>query len=258
MLIENPFVKNRLVAALLAVVCAFVAVPGAARAAGGEAELEPAGNDINNIASLQRGARNFMNYCSGCHSAQYVRYNRVAEDLGIPEDTLKANLMFTGERPFDTIRSAMSPEDGRRWFGNAPPDLSLIARSRGSDYLYTFLRSFYVDPTKTNGTNNLVLPGTAMPHVLSSLQGLQKAVFRQESHGGASSEVFEKFELVSPGTLKPAEYDEFVRDTVNFLEYMGEPIQAKRQKLGVWVILFLLLFTALAYLLYKDYWRDVK
>lgn len=261
MLIENPIVKGRLVAAVLVAVVAIAAgaaLPGVARAAEGEVALQPAGNDINNIASLQRGARNFMNYCSGCHSAQYVRYNRVAEDLGIPEEVLEANLMFTGERPFDTIRSAMSAEDARRWFGNVPPDLSLIARSRGPDYLYTFLRSFYVDPTKTHGTNNLVLPGTAMPHVLASLQGLQQAVFRDEQHGGATSPVFEKFELVSPGALKPAEYDEFVRDTVNFLEYIGEPVQAKRQQLGVWVMLFLLMFMAFSYLMYKEYWKDVK
>lgn len=256
--IENVFVKNRLAGALLAALVCVVALPGAARAAGAEMEYEAAGNDIHNVASLQRGARNFMNYCSGCHSAQYVRYNRVAEDLGIPEDVLKTNLMFTGERPFDTIKSAMSPQEARQWFGNAPPDLSLIARSRGPDYLYTFLRSFYVDPSRPVGTNNLVLPGTAMPHVLASLQGLQHAVFKEEKHGGATTQVFEKFELVSPGTLKPAEYDEFVRDTVNFLEYIGEPVQAKRQQLGVWVILFLLLFTVFAYLLYREYWKDVK
>lgn len=258
MRIEITFVKNRLYAFVFAAVVAVAALPGSARAAGGEMEFEPAGNDIHNVASLQRGARNFMNYCSGCHSAQYVRYNRMADDLGIPEEVLKANLMFTGERPFDTIKSAMSPEEARQWFGNAPPDLSLIARSRGPDYLYAFLRSFYVDPSRPVGTNNLVLPGTAMPHVLASLQGLQQAVFKQEQHGGSSTQVFEKFELAAPGTLKPAEYDEFVRDTVNFLEYIGEPVQAKRQQLGVWVILFLLLFTAFSYLLYREYWKDVK
>jgi ubiquinol-cytochrome c reductase cytochrome c1 subunit len=231
---------------------------GVARAAGGEAELLPAGNDIHNTASLQRGARNFMNYCTGCHSAQFVRYNRIAADLQIPESELKANLMFTGERPFDTIRTSMNAEDARRWFGNAPPDLSLIARSRGPDYLYTFLKTFYVDPTKSTGTNNLVLPGTAMPHVLASLQGLQAAEFETVQHGGTKSEEFRQFQLVQKGTLSPAEYDQFVRDTVNFLEYIGEPVQAKRQRLGVWVILFLLVFTVLAWLLKKEYWKDVR
>jgi ubiquinol-cytochrome c reductase cytochrome c1 subunit len=232
---------------------------GVARAAGGEAQLMPAGNDIHNVASLQRGARNFMNYCSGCHSAQFVRYNRIAADLQIPESELKANLMFTGGRPFDTIRTSMNAEDARRWFGNAPPDLSLIARSRGTDYLYTFLKTFYADPTKPMGTNNLVLPGTAMPHVLAPLQGLQVAEFESVQHGGgATSEEFRQFQLAQKGALTPAEYEGFVRDTVNFLEYIGEPVQAKRQRLGVWVILFLLLFTVLAWLLKKEYWKDVR
>lgn len=259
MRIENWFAgrlaRNGLAAALLAVV---VALPAPAHAAA-EVALDPAGNDIHNLASLQRGARNFMNYCSGCHSAQYVRYNRMAEDLGIPEAVLKQNLMFTSDRPFDTIKSAMSAEDGRRWFGNAPPDLSLMARSRGPDYIYTFLRSFYVDPSRPAGTNNLVLPGTAMPHVLASLQGLQQLAKGGE-HGGGEGEhgAVSKFELVSPGALKPAEYDEFVRDTVNFLEYIGEPVQAKRQQLGIWVMLFLLVFMVFSYLLYREYWKDVK
>lgn len=244
-------------AATLALICLFL-FTGVARAAAGGAELLPAGNDIHNTASLQRGARNFMNYCTGCHSAQFVRYNRIAADLQIPESELKANLMFTGERPFDTIRTAMNAEDARRWFGNAPPDLSLIARSRGPDYLYTFLKTFYVDPTKSMGTNNLVLPGTAMPHVLASLQGLQAAEFETVQHGATKSEEFRRFELVQKGTLTPEQYDEFVRDTVNFLEYIGEPVQAKRQRLGVWVILFLLLFTVLAWLLKKEYWKDVR
>jgi ubiquinol-cytochrome c reductase cytochrome c1 subunit len=243
--------------ATLALIALFL-FAGSARAAGGEAELMRAGNDIHNVASLQRGARNFMNYCSGCHSAQFVRYNRIAADLQIPESELKANLMFTGERPFDTIKTAMHAEDARRWFGNAPPDLSLIGRSRGSDYLYTFLKTFYADPTKSTGTNNLVLPGTAMPHVLAPLQGLQVAEFETVQHGGTTSEEFRRFELAQKGALTPAQYDEFVRDTVNFLEYIGEPVQAKRQQLGVWVILFLLLFTVLAWLLKKEYWKDVR
>jgi ubiquinol-cytochrome c reductase cytochrome c1 subunit len=223
-------------------------------AAAAEGDFEPPGNDINNTASLQRGARNFMNYCSGCHSAQYVRYNRIAADLGIPESELKANLMFVGERPFDTIKTSMTADDARKWFGNLPPDLSLIARSRGTDYIYAFLRSFYADESRPTGVNNTVLPGTAMPHVLSSLQGVQTAVFKDDGHG---TKELEKFELTTTGTMKPAEYDEFVRDTVNFLQYIGEPVQAKRQRLGVWVMLFLLLFTAFAYLLYKEYWKDV-
>ena len=148
-----------------------------------EAELDAANTNIANTASLQRGAKYFVNYCLGCHSAQYVRYNRLAQDLQLSEDQLVQNLMFTGERPFDTMANAMRPEDAVRWFGIAPPDLSLIARSRGTDYLYTFLRSFYEDPSSPTGVDNIVLPGTAMPHVLWQLQGTQRAVFEDQRRG---------------------------------------------------------------------------
>ena len=245
---------DRLAAALCA--GALLAAPLAARAEGGESTLLRAGNDVGNKASLQRGARNFMNYCSGCHSAQYVRYNRVAADLDIAEPELKANLMFTGVRSSDTIRSAMPPEDARKWFGNAPPDLSLIARSRSPDYIYTFLKSFHLDAERPNGVNNVVLPGTAMPHVLADLQGTQRAVF--VTPGGGGLPVFEKFEPLAAGSLNAEKYDEFVRDTVNFLDYIGEPVQVERRGLGVWVMLFLLAFTTFAYLLKREYWRDVR
>ncbi len=236
---------------------ALLALPIASFAEEG-ASFPPAGNDIRNHASLQRGARNFMNYCSGCHSAKYVRYNRVAKDLGIPEPELKANLMFTSEKTFETIKIAMQPDDAKKWFGTAPPDLSLMARARGSDYIYAFLRSFYADPSKPTGVNNTVLAGTAMPHVLADLQGVQRAIFKTEpGEGGVPRTEFERFELAQPGSLSPEKYDEFVRDTVNFLQYIGEPIEAERRDLGVWVTLFLLVFTAFAYLLYKEYWRDV-
>ena len=213
--------------ALLLAVCA---APGIAVAGEDDgAQLLAAGNDIRSHASLQRGARNFMNYCSGCHSAQYVRYNRVAADLGIPESELKKNLMFTSEKPADTIRSALRAEDGRKWFGNAPPDLSLMARARGTDYIYTYLKSFYPDVSRPHGVNNHVLPGTAMPNVFADLQA----------------------------TLPEEKFDEIVRDTANFLQYIGEPIEVRRRDLGVWVTLFMLVFTAFAYMLYKEYWKDV-
>jgi ubiquinol-cytochrome c reductase cytochrome c1 subunit len=215
--------------------------------------LPPAGNDIRNEASLQRGARNFMNYCSGCHSAKYIRYNRIAADLHIGEAELKQNLMFTSEKAADPVVSSMPAADAKKWFGVVPPDLSLIARSRGTPYLYAFLRSFYRDPSRPTGVNNTMLPGTAMPHVLNALQGVQTAVFKTVD----GKQEFEKFELTDKGSMTPAQYDDFVRDTVNFLEYIGEPVQVKRQDLGIWVTLFLMLFGALSYLLYKEYWRDV-
>jgi ubiquinol-cytochrome c reductase cytochrome c1 subunit len=228
----------------------------AARAAT-EVELDPADNNIENTASLQRGAKYFVNYCLGCHSAKYVRYNRLAEGLQLTEDQLVQNIMFTGEQPFDTMQIAMRPEDATRWFGIDPPDLSLIARSRGTDYLYTFLRSFYADPDSSTGANNLVLPGAAMPHVLWELQGVRTAVFETDAeHGGA--EMFQRFETVRPGSLSETEFDQVVRDIVNFLDYIGEPMQRERQALGIRVIAFLLVFLLIAFMLKKEIWKDVE
>jgi len=241
---------------LLVLAAAFA--PVAAFAAGGGAHLDPANVDVTNKASLQRGAANFVNYCLGCHSAQFVRYNRMAADLGITEQDLIDNLMFTADSPHQTMRIGIRPGDAKRWFGVVPPDLSLIARSKGPDYVYTFLKSFYADPAKATGVNNTVLPGTAMPHVLWELQGTQEAVW--EGHTDAQGNVqkhFKEFTLANPGELTPEQYDEFVRDTVNFLDYIGEPIQAKRQSMGFVVIAFLVFFTLLAYALKKEYWKDV-
>ncbi len=229
---------------------------GTAMAEEGEASLPQSGADINNTESLQRGARNFMNYCSGCHSLKYLRYNRLAADLQIPESEL-GSLMFTTNKSFDTINSAM-PKDAEGWFGKQPPDLSLMARERGVDYIYAFLKGFYVDKTRPWGVNNLILPGAAMPHVLAEKQGLQKPVFKNEpdDHGSARM-VLVGVEAMTPGALKPEEYDQFVRDIANFLDYAGEPVKAKRQSMGVFVTLFLLVFFVFAYLLKKEYWKDV-
>ena len=234
-------------------------LPVAAFAAGGTAHLDRANVDVTNRASLQRGARNFVNFCLGCHSAKFVRYNRMAADLGITEQQLIDNLMFTGERPFDTMRIGINADDAKRWFGVVPPDLSLMARARGADYIYTFLRSFYADPAKASGANNIVLPGTAMPHVLWELQGIQEAVWEGHVDAmGNAQKQFKEFKLVTPGKLTPEEYDNFVRDTVNFLEYIAEPAQLQRRSLGFPVIAFLVFFTLLAWALKKEYWKDVK
>ena len=228
---------------------------GAAEEGGGIALLK-ADTDISNVESLQRGARNYMNYCSGCHSIKYLRYSRMAEDLKIPPAELH-NLMFTTDKAPDGINSAM-PQDAVAWFGKQPPDLSLMSRERGNDYMYSYLKGFYVDKARPWGVNNLYLPQSAMPHVLAKLQGLQKPVFKpgSDSNGGAQVELV-GVEAMSPGTMKPEEYDQFVRDLVNFLDYAGEPIKNKRQNMGVFVILFLLAFFAFAYLLKKEYWKDV-
>lgn len=219
-------------------------------------------NEVTNLASLQRGARNFLGYCSGCHSLKYVRYSRVAEDLEIPEEQL-AELMLPGDKPADYILTSMPAADATAWFGKQPPDLSLMVRARGgADHVYQFLKTFYADPTKATGSNNLILDGTAMPNVLSELEGVKKAVYKEESKTGEDGKphterVFEKFETLVPGRLSEADYDAFVRDTVNFLDYASEPAQAKRRHLGVFVVLFLIAFTWLTMLLKKEYWKDV-
>jgi len=240
-------------------VLAAALAPVAAFAAGGEVHLDAANVDVTSKASLQRGAANFVNYCLGCHSAQYVRYNRMAADLGLTEQQLIDNLMFTTDSPHQTMRIGINPEDAKRWFGVVPPDLSLIARSRGADYVYTFLRSFYADPSKASGWNNTVLPGTAMPHVLWEQQGIQEAVWAGEPNAaGDVRHEFKEFKVATPGKMTVEEYDAFVRDTVNFLVYIGEPAQLQRRALGVPVIAFLIFFTLLAYALKKEYWKDVK
>lgn len=225
-----------------------------------ELELDHANNDPDSIESLQRGARNFMNYCSGCHSAKYVRYNTIGRDLEISEEQMLENLMFNAEKPFETIQVNMPQEDAARWFGVAPPDLSLMARAKGVDYIYSFLRGFYLDDSRPTGVNNLYLAGTSMPHVLWELQGFQKANFvagEPNADGSPGAEVIDGFESIVPGSMSSEEFDEFVRDTANFLGYISEPVRSKRRVLGVWVLMFLGVFLVLAMMLKKQIWKDV-
>ena len=240
------------------IICWLALMPGLASAAGGAGHLQPVDVDISNEAALQRGSKYFVNYCLGCHSAQYVRYNRLALDLGLTEEQLTDNLMFTGERPFDTMDISMPAQEASNWFGRTPPDLSLVARARGESWIYSFLKSFYLDPSKPTGANNLVLSGASMPHVLWELQGTQRAIFREEIDSqGNPHEVFDRFEVVSPGSMDATQYDTMVRDLVTFLSYIGEPVQLERRALGVKVILFLLVFLLFAILLKKEIWKDV-
>jgi len=211
--------------------------------------LMSANNDIYDIESLQRGAKNFMNYCSGCHSAEYIRYDVIGEDLGITQSQLKEYLMFNAQQTFDTINASMTSEDASGWFGQAPPDLSLAARAKGTDYIYTFLKSFYVDNTSPTGVDNVVLAGTSMPNVLWELQGHQKY---------SQNEDESKLEVYIPGKMNEEEFNSFLRDTSNFLEYISEPIKIKRQALGVKVLFFLAFFMVLAYFLKKEVWKDIK
>src|SRR5215469_6902981 len=218
-------------------------------------------NDTD-IASLQRGARDFASYCLGCHSLKYERWSRLGTDLRIPEQVLEQQLLPPGAKATDYIQTHMPAADAEIWFGKPPPDLSLMVRARGKDYIYQFLTTFYVDPARQTGANNLRLPATAMPDVLSELSGLKRAVFRDvmrraEGGGFIHEQVFDRFEPLAPGRLSAAEYDGFVRDTVNFLDYVSEPTQTARRALGVWVVLFLLVFTWLAWLVKREYWKDV-
>jgi ubiquinol-cytochrome c reductase cytochrome c1 subunit len=211
--------------------------------------LMSANNDIYDIESLQRGARNFMNYCSGCHSAEYIRYDVIGEDLGIAQSQLKEYLMFNAQQTFDTINASMTSEDASGWFGQAPPDLSLAARAKGTDYIFTFLKSFYIDNTSPTGVDNVVLAGTSMPNVLWELQGHQKYLQNENET---------KLEVYIPGKMNEEEFNSFLRDTSNFLEYISEPVKIKRQALGVKVLFFLAFFLILAYYLKKEVWKDIK
>jgi ubiquinol-cytochrome c reductase cytochrome c1 subunit len=252
-----PSIAARVIPAGLMIAAALAVPTGPASAQESEIPLLHSATDINDIQSLQRGARNFMNYCSGCHSLTYVRYNRMGADLKIPQPDL-ANLMFTSTKVGDGIESAMPADAAAEWFGKPPPDLSLIARERGPDYLFSYLKGYYVDSTRPWGVNNLYLPAVAMPHVLASLQGLQKPVYQNEQDAGGSAHmVLVGVETLSAGALSAQEYDVFVRDIVNFLDYCGEPVKAKRQSMGMFVTLFLLVGFVFAYLLKKEYWKDV-
>ena len=220
----------------------------------GGAELEHAGNDINDVSSLQRGARNYMNYCAGCHSAKYVRFNSIADDLELTEGLMIENLMFNAEKSFETIQTNMSADDSKRWFGQSPPDMSLMARAKTTDYIYNFLKGFYIEPDSPTGVDNRVLTGTSMPHVLWELQGFQTGVFTEDENG---TSVFGHFEPLTSGSMSTGEFDSFVRDTVNFLEYISEPVRSKRRAMGVWVLIFLAFFWVIASMLKNQIWKDV-
>ena len=239
----------------LALVCAglFGAAPVVAAGAG---NVQPAGTDLGDRASLQRGAKLYMNYCSGCHSLKYLRYSRMAEDLGLTEEQVMQNLNFTGAKFGEHINVAMTPEQGTQWFGKNPPDLSLVARVRGRDWVYTYLKSFYLDESRPMGWNNTLFANASMPNPLWKLQGLQVAEYGAPDKATGERPVT-GLKLLHAGQLDEAEFDQVVRDITAFLEYAGEPAALKRQSIGVWVILFLALFTFLAWLLKREYWRDV-
>jgi ubiquinol-cytochrome c reductase cytochrome c1 subunit len=217
--------------------------------------LQQSGARLDDQASLQRGAQLYINYCSGCHSLKYLRYSRMAEDLGLSEEDVQANLNLSPAKFGETIGTSMTPEHAQPAFGKMPPDLSLIARVRGTDWIYTYLKSFYLDESRPVGWNNTLFPNVSMPNPLWEMQGLQHAVLGKPNAAGEAH--VERLELRTPGTQDAEQFDQSVRDITAFLQYAGEPSALKRQSLGVWVILFLAAFTILAYLLKKEYWRDV-
>jgi len=254
--------------AILILLCA--ALPGVSLASGGEhVKLDAVKIDLSDKASLQRGARTFVNYCLSCHSASYMRYNRMGEDLDISDELVKENLMFAADKTGELMKTAMPREDAMKWFGTAPPDLSLVARSRGPNWFYTYMRSFYRDDKSPSGWDNTVFPNVAMPHVLHDVQGLQRAVYRIEKHESESvkdgkkvkkvteEKVFDHFEIEKPGSMTPQQYDESIRDLTNFMVYVGEPAKLVRYRIGIVVLVFMAIFLVVAYLLKKEYWKDV-
>lgn len=236
-------------------------LPALALAAGGGAPTLKAPIDPTDKASLQSGAKLFVNYCFGCHDTQYQRYNRVAKDLGIPEDLMKENLIFTDAKIGELMKNSVSDAQGKAWFGATPPDLTLITRSRGTDWVYTYLKSFYVDPERPFGVNNPMLPGVGMPHVMQNLQGVPTASFTTDEDGVKHIVTDENgiaiIETDGSGELSDEEFDTAITDLTNFLAYAGEPSKLERQNLGYWVLGFLAIFFVLSYLLKKEYWRDV-
>ncbi len=222
---------------------------------------------LNDVAALQNGAKVFVNYCLNCHSAAFMRYNRL-RDIGLTEAQIKQNLMFATDKVGDTMKTSLDPKQAKEWFGGNPPDLTVIARSRadgakgsGADYLYTYLRSYYRDETKATGWNNMAFPSVAMPHVLWELQGQRVPKFVEEKdahHEGKTVHRFAGYEQLTPGTQTPAEFDETVADLVAYLQWIGEPVQNDRVRIGAFVLLFLAVFTVIAWRLNAAYWKDVK
>ena len=232
-------------------------LPMSVMAAGGNVHLDKAEYDLTDKASLQTGAKLFMNYCLGCHQTQYQRYQRTFEDLGIPLELGSANLQFTGEKPGEHIKNAMPSESGAKWFGAPPPDLTLVARVRGADWIYTYLRTFYADENTTFGVNNLVFPDVGMPHVLQELQGVPSKTSEKMLIDGEMVDRYVGIKADGSGELSAAEYDTAVLDLVNYLVYIGEPSRLESESIGRWVMIFLLVLLVLVYLLKKEYWRDV-
>ncbi len=233
-------------------------MPALGLAAGGGVHLDKADVDLTNQASLQNGAKLFVNYCLSCHSAAYMRYNRMAKDLGLSEEQVQNNLMFAADKVGETMTIAMPANDAKKWFGTKIPDLTVVARARGEDWLYTYLRTFYLDASRPWGVNNATFKDVGMPHVLWELEGLKQPVYEiHKDHEGNETKRIVRYEMVQAGKMSEAEYDNAVRDLVNFMVYMGEPAKLSRYNIGVWVLLFLALLFVVSYAMKKEFWKDV-
>jgi ubiquinol-cytochrome c reductase cytochrome c1 subunit len=239
-------------------------VAAAAHASGGdEVAWDKAPSRTNDLPALQNGAKLFVNYCLNCHSAAFMRFNRL-RDIGISEQQIKENLLTVSEKVGDTMKSPIDPKDAKEWFGAVPPDLTLIARSRsghggtGADYLYTYMRTFYRDPSRPTGWNNLAFPNVGMPHVLWELQGDREPVFDKVESHGHEVEVFKGWKQLNPGSMTTVQYDQAVGDLVGYLTWMGEPAQNHRVRVGAWVMLFLALLTILVWRLNAAFWKNVR
>jgi cytochrome c1 len=249
---------------LISVFLLSIVAPLTAVAAGSGYPLDEMNPNVSNKASLQRGAQTFMNYCMGCHEMQYSRYERVADDLNIPHDLVLENLIFDGSKIGQLMTNAMTEDAAKRWFGSAPPDLTMVARVRGADWLYTYLRTFYEDTTRPFGMNNEVFPNVGMPHVLLELQGLQKKGCAQVpvdidvlTGDSITEEKCDVLYLAEEGLQTADEYEETVYDLVNFLEYTAEPMQEERIRIGIIVMIFLSVLFICVYLLNREYWKDI-
>lgn len=249
---------------LLLTLIAALGLVGGVHAAGGDTiAWDKAPNKTNDMAALQNGAKLFANYCLNCHSAAYMRYNRLT-DIGLTEQQIKENLLFTGGKVGDTMKAAIDPAHAKEWFGGNPPDLSVIARSRsghggtGADYLYTYLRTYHRDPTKATGWNNLAFPSVGMPNVLWELQGERRPVYGEVEQHGHKVQAFKGWEQVTPGTMTPLQFDEAVGDLVSYMQWMAEPAQNTRVRVGVWVMLFLGVLTVITWRLNAAFWKHVK
>ncbi len=254
--------KKTLYSLFASVALAF-GLAGSAFAAAGGLAWDKAPDKLNDLPALQHGAKLFVNYCLSCHSAAYMRFNRL-QDIGLTEQQIKDNLLFTTDKVGDTMVAAINPKEAKEWFGANPPDLTLVARSRaghggtGADYLYTFLRGYYRDPTKATGWNNIAFPNVGMPNVLWELQGQRDPVFEKIGSHGHEVEVFRGWKPVSAGALTPQQYDQAIGNLVGYLQWMAEPAQKTRVRVGVWVLLFLGIFTVIAWRLNAAFWKDIR